>query len=42
MTLGTGRIDISATVFRILFPAIVAIRQASGQYRRRLVLGGAQ
>ncbi len=42
MTFGTGRFDISAAIFILLFFTIVFFDQISSHYRNRLVHGGAQ
>lgn len=42
MTFGTGRFDISAAIFILLFLTIVFFDQVSSHYRNKLVHGGAQ
>jgi phosphonate transport system permease protein len=42
MTFGTGRFDIAAAIFILLFLTIVFFDQVSSHYRNRLVHGGAQ
>jgi len=41
MTFGTGRFDISAAIFILLFLTIVVFDQVSSHYRNKLVHGGA-